>query len=173
MKLLDEDLVRKAKHGDKDALLNLVIARKNDYYRLALIYTGNPEDAMDAVQDMTVIIYNQIHRIKKVEAFYPWSSTILVNCCRKIKRQRSRVISLAENHEIIAPNLHTEQYLDLVQALEKLKPPQREVIKLKYLVDMDYETIAQVLKIPVGTAKSRAFNGLRQLQAWLGGDYNE
>lgn len=171
--MLDDDLVVRAKQGDKNALMNLVIMRKNDYYRLALVQTGNREDALDAVQDMILIMYNQIHHLKKVESFYPWSNTILINCCRKINRQHRRVIALDNNYDLAAPHVAVEQSLDLMQALDKLKSPLSEVIKLKYLLGMDYEIIAQVLSIPIGTAKSRVFNGLRQLQVLLGGGSDE
>lgn len=169
--MIDEVLVKRAKTGDKDALVDLIMAKQGDYYRLALVHTGNPEDAMDALQDMCIIASQKINRLQNNSAFYAWSMTILVNCCRRITR-RPRLISF--NQEIIElPSSDLEKHLDLITALEKLKPAQKEAIKLKYLLELDYETIATVLKIPVGTAKSRVFVGLRHLKTMLGGIADE
>ena len=87
------NLVKKARAGDKEALLALIMLPKQDYYRLAYTYMNNDEDAMDAMEDMIVIIYENIDRIKKPEAFYSWSKTILVNCCRKLLRKKKKILS--------------------------------------------------------------------------------
>jgi len=89
-----ETLVIKAKKGDKEALLQLVLARQTEYYRLAYVYTQNREDALDAMENMIVILYENVHRLKNSQSFYGWSNTILVNCCRALLRKRKRVIPL-------------------------------------------------------------------------------
>lgn len=38
--------IKKAQKGDKDILLQLIMAQKNEYYRLAYVYLGNKEDAL-------------------------------------------------------------------------------------------------------------------------------
>ncbi|QUH24695.1 RNA polymerase sigma factor [Serpentinicella alkaliphila] len=48
-----------------------------------------------------------------------------------------------------------------------------EVIKLRYFLDLDYETIGRILKIPIGTVKSRISVGINKLKESLGGDINE
>lgn len=46
-----ERLVKRAKKGDKEALLQLILAEKDSYYRLALTYMGNADDALDALEE--------------------------------------------------------------------------------------------------------------------------
>lgn len=87
-----EVLVKKAKRGDKDALVQLIIAQKQDYYKLAYVYMNNKEDALDAMEDMIVALYESIYKLKKEEAFYSWSKTILVNCCKKLLRTKKNVV---------------------------------------------------------------------------------
>jgi len=172
--LNDEALVAKAKMGDKEALISLIMTYQDDYYRFALIHTGNPDDARDALQDMIVILYEKIKRLQKDTAFKAWSMTILLNCCRRITRQRNKITWLDEIKEaVLPPSRQLEQQIDVQAALEKLSLPQREAVKLKYLIDMDYATMAKILKIPVGTAKSRVFNGLRNLKIMMGGSASE
>ncbi len=71
-----EKLVIKAKKGDKEALLQLVLAKQTEYYRLAYVYTQNREDALDAMENMIVILYENVHRLKNNQAFYGWSNTM-------------------------------------------------------------------------------------------------
>ena len=58
-------LIKQAKKGDKEALLNLVMAQQVDFYKLAYVYMKDKEDAMDALQDMIVILYENISTLKK------------------------------------------------------------------------------------------------------------
>lgn len=170
VELNEEALIKQARAGDKNALVSLVMDRQNEYYRLAFVHTGNPEDAMDALQDMIIILYEKINHLKNEAAFYAWSMTILVNCCRRITRQRRKLTWLDElSNSVFPPTNRLEQQIDIQAAIEKLSVPQREAIKLKFLLDMDYETMAKILQIPIGTAKSRVFNGLRNLKTVMEG----
>jgi len=168
------NLVRKARAGDKEALLALIMLQKEDYYRLAYTYMGNDEDAMDAMEDMIVIIYEKIDRIRKPEAFYSWSKTILVNCCRKLLRKKKNLLPLEaageESHEVF-PEL--DQQMAMESQLSLLHEKHREVLKLRYYLDLDYQQIADTLKIPLGTVKSRISTGLMKLAEGLGGEAHE
>ena len=94
-------LVRKAKKGSKEALLQLISEQQDEYYRLALAYMRNPHDAMDAMEDMIVSLYHHIPQLTKEEAFYSWSKTILVNRCKQMLKKQNKVV-LMENAEEIA-----------------------------------------------------------------------
>lgn len=167
------DLIKKARAGDKEALINLVMNNKNDYYKLAYVYLRDKEDSMDAMEDMIVILYENIKKLKNSDAFYSWSKTILVNCCKKILRRKKKVIFVDEYEE----NEFTEKYqtkeqkIDIIRALKNLSSHQEEAIRLKYFMDMDYETISSITNVPVGTVKSRISIGLKKLREVFGGEY--
>lgn len=166
-------LVKKAKQGDKEALIQLVMRRKQEYYRLAYIYVGNQEDALDAMEDMIVIIYENIAKLKKDESFYTWSKTILVNCCKKITNNSRKIISF-ETIEELAVQGDFEQKNDqivLEKYLLKLSDKHQEVIRLRYFLDLDYQAIADILKIPLGTVKSRISYGIERLKESFGGEH--
>lgn len=167
-----EKLIRKAKRGDKDALVELIMDKKQDYYRLAYTYMRNKEDALDALEDMIVTIYENIHRLKKEEAFYSWSKTILVNRCKKLLLKNKKVISL----DVVVDGVHEEGFkqkeerLMLDKHLSGLNKKHQEVLKLRYFLDLDYRTISDMLNIPVGTVKSRISIGLKKLKESFGGE---
>lgn len=167
-----ELLVKKAKNGHKDALVQLVMEKKQDYYKLAYIYMKNKEDSLDAMSDMIVILYEKIHQLKKPESFYSWSKTILVNCCKKLLKEKNKIVSLdiveKQGYEDELGVKHEQ--IAIEEHLSKLNEKHQEVIKLRYFLDLDYQTISDILKIPVGTVKSRISIGLKNLKESLGGD---
>ncbi|HHV65740.1 MAG TPA: RNA polymerase sigma factor [Peptococcaceae bacterium] len=165
-------LIKKARKGDKDALLQLIMAQQADYYRLAYVYMRNKEDALDALQDMIIILYRNIFRLKKEESFYSWSRTILVNCCKNKLRNQNKNTSFyqVEDEAVDGVYMESEDRIVLEKHLSGLSEIHREVIRLRYFLDMDYQTISEILKIPVGTVKSRLNLGMKKLKESFGGD---
>lgn len=165
--------IKKAMAGDKDALVSLIMDRKNEYYRLAFVYMKNKEDTLDALEDMIVIVYSKIKSLRKEDAFYSWSKKILVSCCLNKIRKQKKIVLLdhLEQEDISNDFIAKDQELDLERELEKLSPKHLEVIKLRYYLDLDYETISKITNTPLGTVKSRIFNGLKNLRKSLGGEY--
>jgi RNA polymerase sigma-70 factor (ECF subfamily) len=167
-----EILVKKAKQGDKEALVQLIMAEKQTYYKLAYVYMKNAEDAMDAMEDMIVILYESISRLKNESSFYSWSKTILVNCCKNSLKKKNKVV-LLEQFQEERQNSFTEEkdeQLSLEKHLSELNSKQQEAIRLRYFMDMDYQNIAELLKVPIGTVKSRISLGLSKLKAVIGGE---
>jgi RNA polymerase sigma-70 factor (ECF subfamily) len=160
--------------GSAEYVAGLIVSRRSDYYRIALSLCGNRDDAMDAVSDMTLIAIEQYHALRDPTAFVAWTSTILVNCCRKRLRGRKRTVSLDDlDNEPVGTDGMDELSADLRRALAILKPIYREAVVLKELFDYSYKEIAAMLRIPVGTAQSRHFTGLRAMRKSLGGSYDE
>jgi len=167
-----ERLVKKAKQGDKDALVQLIMAEKEVYYKLAYVYMKNAEDAMDAMEDMILILYENISRLKNESSFYSWSKTILVNCCKNSLKKKNKVVFLETLQEQQQDSFvaETDEQLRLEKHLGELNSKQQEVIRLRYFMDMDYQSIAELLKVPLGTVKSRISIGLSKLKVVLGGE---
>ena len=173
-------LVRQAKKGNKDALLQLIMADQDAYYRLAYSYMGNEHDAMDAMEDMIVKLYEKIGQLRKGEAFYSWSKTILVNRCKALLSKKGKFQPLDEELEATAPTLaeedpyrSTESEMDMHMLLANLNAQQREAIELRYVHDFPYQTIADITGVPLGTIKSRISLGMRKLKDFIGGERNE
>ncbi|KFN06534.1 RNA polymerase sigma factor [Paenibacillus macerans] len=173
-------LVKQAQKGNKEALLQLVIADQDAYYRLAYAYMGNEHDAMDAMEDMIVTLYEKIDQLRKGEAFYSWSKTILVNRCKTLLRKKARFLpledergpslaALADNH----PYRYSESEMDMQVLLSHLNAQQREAIELRYVHDLPYQTIADITGAPLGTIKSRISQGIQKLKVMIGGDRYE
>ncbi len=158
---MDGDLIGKARKGNKEALVKLIINRQDEFYRLSYSYMKNEDDAMNMVQDMVVKLYENIHRLKKLDSFYTYAKTILVNLCKDELKRKKRVLLVDAFPEERSEDENTLLVEDL---LSKLDVKHRDVIRLRYILSYDYLEIARVLKIPLGTAKSRAHYGLKKLK---------
>ena len=159
-------LVKKAKRGDKDALVQLIMAQKQDFYKLAYIYMKNEQDTLDVMQNMIVVLYESIRKLRKESSFYSWSRTILVNCCKSQLQKNKKIVSLDNVREEAYDGKFSQRdtKLMLKKYLSLLNPEHQEVIKLRYFLDLDYKTIAETLDIPLGTVKSRIHMGLKNLR---------
>ncbi|MGG1876505.1 RNA polymerase sigma factor [Paenibacillus cisolokensis] len=173
-------LVKQAQKGNKEALLQLILADQDAYYRLAYSYMGNEHDAMDALEDMIVTIYEKIDQLHHGEAFYSWSKTILVNRCKTLLRNRTRYLPMQEEEEASLagmtddnPFRYSESAMNMQELLSHLNAKQREVIELRYIHDLSYQTIADMTGAPLGTIKSRMTQGLKKLKDLIGGDRYE
>ncbi|SHF05667.1 RNA polymerase sigma factor [Alkalibacter saccharofermentans] len=160
--------VIRAKNEDKQALLELIMQKQDEYYKLAYVYLKNRHDALDAIQDMTLILYNKIGKLKKDESFYSWSKTILVNCCKTILKNRNRIDS-TELFDVEQRSKDQEDGIVLENTVNKLSEKHQEIIRLKYYLDMDNDTISKILKIPLGTVKSRSNAALNKLKIMMEG----
>ncbi|MNC74505.1 RNA polymerase sigma factor RpoE [compost metagenome] len=63
--------------------------------------------------------------------------------------------------------------MDIQALLQYINEHQREAIQLKYFHDLDYQTIADMTQVSIGTVKSRIFQGLKKLREHYGGDEDE
>ncbi|MCO5388458.1 MAG: RNA polymerase sigma factor [Desulfosporosinus sp.] len=163
-------MIKRAKMGDKEVIIELILRQKQDYYRLAYTFMKNQDDALDVMEDMILKVYENIKKLNDDTAFYSWSKTILVNCCKNNLRRKNRVILISTipegSHEDVF-QVKDEQ-LDIEKHMKKLNQKHLEVLKLRYYLDMDYESIASILKIPLGTVKSRIHTGLLKLKQSMG-----
>ncbi|WP_028595282.1 RNA polymerase sigma factor [Paenibacillus assamensis] len=173
-------LVRQAQKGNKEALVQLIMADKDAYYRLAYSYMGNEHDALDAMEDMIVTLYEKIDQLQKGEAFYSWSKTILVNRCKTLLRKKERLLPVGDEGESSFaaltddnPYRYTESEMNMEFLLSHLNEQQREAIELRYVHDLPYQMIADMTGAPLGTIKSRISQGIQKLKVMIGGEHDE
>src|SRR6478752_2125677 len=127
-------------------------------YRVALRLTGDPTQAEDLVQDTMLKAYRSWRQYRPGTNAKGWLLTILRNTFINDYRRRKL--------EPVAPDLEIVDE-KVLEAVDALPPDFREVLVLSDMEGMSYGEIAESLRIPVGTVKSRLFRGRRLLQAAL------
>jgi len=158
-KLIEQVLILRCQIGDKDALAELI-----ERYQAPLRYfisrlSANVETAEDIFQDTWLTVIRRIHSLKKTEAFSTWLYRIARNKVYQQFRRKKKLSELDQN--IAVPNntendvFSSEDAAKVHRCLKELLPEYREVMMLRFLEQMSYEQISQVINCRVGTVKSR------------------
>jgi RNA polymerase sigma-70 factor (ECF subfamily) len=159
-------LVERARAGDAAAFESLVRNRTDAMYRLSLAIVGNETDAADALQESLIGAWRHLPDLRDADRFEVWLERIVVNTCRMTLRARSRrkvrEIALDVADEV-ATSTDRDDAAVLRTALGRLAPDHRTILALHYVEDRPLSEIAELLSIPVGTAKSRLFKARAEL----------
>jgi RNA polymerase sigma-70 factor (ECF subfamily) len=185
----DSSLVEQCRHGDSAALERLIVRYHSRIYNTILRICTNADDAAELTQETFVKVIENIGDFEGRSGFYTWVFRIAVNLtlnyCQRGSRLAFRSLD-AENDEeneqakgalkavlssddlpdpaTVAANKELCQIV--LKALKKLDDAQRAVIVLRDIEGMNYAQIGEVLKIELGTVKSRisrARNSLREI----------
>ena len=165
-------VVRAAMGGDVRAFEQLISARIERTHRIAQAVLGSTLDAGDATQDAWLTAWRQLPRLRDPERFDAWLDRIVVNVCRMQARGRRRLreISMPDDFDRQAggpgPDQLAERHL-LEVAFGRLDIDQRTILVLHHLEQRPVADIAEVLQIPVGTAKSRLHTARAALERAL------
>lgn len=159
------------RHADAQ-FLTLLHQEEAKLLRLARALTGQDADAWDLVQEATLSAYDHFAALRGgPESFGPWIRRILVNRARDLLRARSRMVPFeavaeAEVDSEPGPEERFSQSLLWAEVMA-LDDHYRQVLTLRFLVDMKVEEIARVLDVPVGTVKSRVHRAVNALKKRL------
>lgn len=177
-------VVQRCLDGDSGAWTELVKAHHRRVYGLCYRFTGSANDAEDLTQDVFVKVYGNLAAFDLTRgSFQTWITTLtrnlLVDHFRRTKQQRvtdsidagweeTDDLTIAMRLASGGPSQHDKaaqkEIAKMVQeALTRISPELREAVILRDLQDMDYKEIAQVLRIPEGTVKSRISRGRAEL----------
>jgi len=142
-------------------------------YRFAFTLTTSESDACDLTQETFLIWARKGHQMRDQAKVKSWLFTTLhrefLQKRRRITRFPQIEISEAESElpEIPAASPEKLDRQTILSALSKLDETFQAAVALFYLEDHSYPEIAEILKIPLGTVKSRISRGVAQLQNLL------
>jgi len=172
------ELVERAREGDTRAFEVLVKRYQGIAQRTAYVVAGNAGDAADAAQTAFIKAYYALGRFRKGAAFRPWLLKIVANEARNRRRSAGRReglrLRLEEDppREGAAPSpeaavLAAEPRRVLVEAINSLKEEERQVIALRYFLDLSEKEMAAALGVARGTVKSRLSRAMTRLRTVL------
>ncbi|MCM3758576.1 RNA polymerase sigma factor [Sporosarcina aquimarina] len=163
---MDElEISRKAIAGDEGAFLALLQTYKEDLLRTALAFLKNDQDALEALQEVTVRAYNKIHTVKEPGYAKTWLIRIMINYCQDQLKRQKRI----HHWKTVVDHQGAEDVsqIELKEALASLPEKEQQLIYLKYFQDVKIKDIAKLENIPEGTVKSRLHKTLRTLRAYF------
>ena len=169
---MQRELVERARAGDREAFSELARATLDRQYAVAYLILRDGDRAQDAVQEALVSAWRDIRSLRDPDAWDAWLHRLTVRCCYRLAgKERKR--SLQELR--VTPDRDGSGPTDLVTSIAERDRMERELIKLpidqravmvlRFYLDLPVATVATVLDIPIGTAKSRLHYGLRALRS--------
>lgn len=178
-RITDEELLEQLAGGEEAALSQLYDRYQAQMYGLALRITNDPGLAEDAIQEAFLGIWRNAARYSATRASVrTWLMSIAHHRAIDSLRRRRSTTPLPETDDggglppepDVWPEVARAADRDAVlAALAALPGEQRTVIELAYFGGLSQSEIARQVAIPLGTVKSRARLGLRQLRRLLEG----
>jgi RNA polymerase sigma-70 factor (ECF subfamily) len=174
-----EELIRRYQKGDEQAVVALIGRYQHYVYRLCYLVMRNEQDAEDMTQETFVRAFQALPRfeIREGRSFEAWLYRIAVNRCRsRMRRRWYQVLPWPNPAPQIAsePEARPDQLMiaderrsEVLEAINTLGEKHRLVVILRYYAGLSNEEIAQSLKIPSGTVRSRLYTARQRLKKLL------
>lgn len=175
----DAQLIEATLAGKSTAFGQLVQKYQDRLYNTLVHVVHSPEDARDVLQEAFVQAFVKLETFQRTSAFYTWLYRIAFNVAASFCRRRRPTVSVeqareAKGQEPIDDRAGPTQRLEqdercrqVQQALATLSEEHRVVLVLREIDGYCYETIAEMLDLPVGTVRSRLHRARLQLREQL------
>ena len=175
MRVDDRELVERAGRGDRDAFSTLLRARLARLDAAARLILRDPDLAADAVQDACLLAWRDLPGLRDPDRFDAWLHRLGVRSCLiTLRRRRRRVIEVEltseEGPPIAGVDVTVARRDEVDRALARLTVDARSVVVVHFFLGLPLTEVAEMLDIPVGTAKSRLHRALEVMRVELGGD---
>ncbi|MGB4430306.1 RNA polymerase sigma factor [Candidatus Darwinibacter acetoxidans] len=168
----EQQLIQRAKQGETAAMEQIFRMHLDSAVRLAYLVTRNWATAEDAVQEAFVQAFRSLDTFQEHRPFKPWFTRIVIN---KAKRTKSRLDRGHLPYEIEEENVHAsfnpegsamekEGLNQLFEAINSLDDKHRLPLLLKYVSELTEAEIAETLRIPLSTVKSRLYTARQRLK---------
>lgn len=148
---------------DKERFTQLALAQERRLYRIAVSYTASSADAEDAMQEALLRAWDRRDTLREEALFATWLTRILINECKNILRKRRRMIPVAELPALFTPP-EDEKAADVRRVLFAMQERYRVPLVLSLLEGYRLQDIATMMKLPLGTVKSRIARGKKLLE---------
>lgn len=162
----ERDLIEACKLGDSSAFKLVYETYKDKVHSLGYYMTGDREAAKDITQQVFLKVFTSILTFQYKASFSSWLFRLAMNVCRDYQRSVQRMKLFSSDVPVSltsydsAPsqeeNLFKERMSETVQkVVMRMSPKLRTVIILKYIEDLSYSQIAELLGCSIGTVSSR------------------
>jgi RNA polymerase sigma-70 factor (ECF subfamily) len=178
----DHRLIAESLEGDTAAFGELVRRYQDRLYNTVYRLVDNADDALDVVQEAFLNAFQSLGAFKGDSLFFTWLYRIAVNTAISQKRKKRVMVRIDAGRdgesaiepfdpsELSRPGHaieQAEQEQHIQQALSRLSPEHRAVLVMKDMEGQKYETMAELLGVPIGTIRSRLHRARLELREIL------
>ena len=182
----DSELIAELRAGSQEAFASLLALYERPIYNFVYRLLEDPADAQDVTQEVFLKVFRSIRTFRSECSLKTWLYRITVNEAanrrRWFSRHRSRETSLEEWQDSALPTAdrladpQEDQFAELLrrermqaveQALAQIPHGFRVAVVARDIQGLSYDEIAEILRVPVGTVKSRILRGREALKQTL------
>jgi RNA polymerase sigma-70 factor (ECF subfamily) len=175
----DREWICQTIDGDTESFGFLVRKYQDRLYNGMVQILRNESEAEDVVQDAFVLAFSKLDSFQGKSAFFTWLYRIAYNVAITRLRRRKRGVSLDGDDSRVRldfpdsgplPNdsiEKREEAIQLYDALDRLSSEHRSILVLREMEELDYDAIAEILELPVGTVRSRLHRARIRLRELL------
>ena len=164
-----DNLVVRCQDGERAAFEELfeMVQPRLKYFVRRL--NGGGATTEDILQDIWLSVYKKIGTLKNVQMFRVWLYRIARNRVYDGFKSKEKFVQLPEDNDIPVtdcdePTFDADDAQRIHHALNKLKPTHKEVLTLRFIEQMSYQSIADVVGCQIGTVRSRLFHAKQSLR---------
>jgi RNA polymerase sigma-70 factor (ECF subfamily) len=171
-------LLERIQQGDREAFMTIIRLYQQKVFVMAYSILRNREDALDAVQETFLRLYQKAGLYKPGNSFQGWllqmAKNISIDSYRKHQKKRREweTSKPLEEIPVAVEDAGTDSAAsDLRSAfsrgVDKLAERQKMVFVMRHYNELQFNEISETMRISVGTAKSLHFKAVRNLRKWL------
>jgi len=183
-----EALIQRCLHGDQLAWDAIVKQYRRKVFNVAYKFVGRHEEAEDLTQDIFLKVFKSLGTFDRRANFQTWLISVSRNLCidhyRSVRQERQTISHGVDPNALSPPSeepgpvaaLEQQDRVALLrEALDALSAPLRTAVLMRDIQELSYQQIADRLRLPEGTVKSRINRGrtelARQIRKMRGADY--
>lgn len=171
----DFRLIKKAQHGDTDAIAELFDRYYPNVFRYVLSRVGDPTLSEDISGETFLRLVERIDSLAyRGRPLLAWLFTVARNLVNDHHRQHEGVVEISLKETLIVGTSNPERVVEchltqeqLAAALADLTEAQRRVILLRFIEGLDLKSVAQIVHKSVYAVKSLQHRGLAALRRIL------
>jgi RNA polymerase sigma-70 factor (ECF subfamily) len=172
---VDQALVERYRHGDREAFTELVIRYQRPIYNAAFWILRSSDDANDITQAVFLKVAERLDEYDSQHRFFSWLYRIAVNESLNLLRRNGHEEWLddeidlpgAENADPESQASEAERSRTIQRALMSMSTNDRTVLTLRHFSECSYQEIAKILEVDEKTVKSRLFEARHRLRNLL------
>jgi RNA polymerase sigma-70 factor, ECF subfamily len=171
-----DDIIQRCLNGDQSAWDAIVRLYWRRVFNIAYKFVGKHDQAEDLTQDVFLKLFKSLDTFDRRANFQTWLISVSRNLCidhyRSVRKERETMNRDVDPADLspVAPTRSPHAALEqrdrvelLRQALDKLAPTLRTAVMLRDIQELSYQEIAEQLRLPEGTVKSRINRGRTEL----------
>jgi RNA polymerase sigma-70 factor (ECF subfamily) len=146
--------VQRCRHGDEAAMGALISKHRTRLVRVAANVLRDSYEAEDVTQEAFLKAFREIHKLRDDCAFSGYIYRICIRLCMDRLRSRKAEAMVVDKPEP-SRGAQIETKVVIEDLLEELTPELRLTLVLREMEQLSYEEVADMMRVPVGTVRSR------------------